>query len=52
MKVKVGVVGLGFMGSAHARVYSKLNDCELVAICDSNPEKKHLANAYNCKFFE
>jgi UDP-N-acetylglucosamine 3-dehydrogenase len=52
MKVKVGVVGLGFMGSAHARVYNKLEDCELVGICDSNPEKKHLAKAYNCKFFE
>jgi UDP-N-acetylglucosamine 3-dehydrogenase len=52
MKVKVGVVGLGFMGSAHARVYRKMKDCELVAICDSNPEKKHLAQAYKCKFFE
>ena len=52
MKVKVGVVGLGFMGSAHARVYSNLKDCELVGICDSNLDKKHLAKAYNCKFFE
>ena len=52
MKVKVGVVGLGFMGSAHARVYSKLKDCELVGVCDSDSEKKHLAKAYNCKFFE
>jgi len=52
MKVKVGVIGLGFMGSAHARVYNKLKDCELIAICDSNSEKKHLAKTYNCKFFE
>ena len=52
MKIKVGVVGLGFMGSAHARVYNKLKDCELVGICDSNPDKKHLAKAYNCKFYE
>jgi len=52
MKVKVGVVGLGFMGSAHARVYSNLKECELVGICDSNSDKKHLAKAYNCKFFE
>jgi len=50
MKVKIGVIGLGFMGSAHARVYKKLKDCELVAICDSNPEKKQLAAAYDCKF--
>jgi UDP-N-acetylglucosamine 3-dehydrogenase len=52
MKVKVGVVGLGFMGSAHARVYNKLKECELVGICDSNLDKKHLAKMYNCKFFE
>ncbi len=52
MKVKVGVIGLGFMGSAHARVYSQLKDCELVGICDSNSEKKQLAKMYNCKFCE
>ena len=52
MKVKVGVIGLGFMGSAHARVYSKLKDCALVGICDSNSDKKHLAKMYNCKFCE
>ena len=52
MKVKVGVIGLGFMGSAHARVYSKLKECELVGICDSNSDKKHLAKTYSCKFFE
>jgi UDP-N-acetylglucosamine 3-dehydrogenase len=50
--VKVGVVGLGFMGSAHARVYSQLEDCELVAVCDSNREKKHIAKTYKCKFFD
>jgi UDP-N-acetylglucosamine 3-dehydrogenase len=50
MKTKVGVIGLGFMGSAHARVYSKLNDCELVGICDSDPEKRSLAEMYGCSF--
>jgi UDP-N-acetylglucosamine 3-dehydrogenase len=52
MTVKVGVVGLGFMGSAHARVYSKLKECELIGVCDSNSDKKHLAKMYNCNFFE
>jgi UDP-N-acetylglucosamine 3-dehydrogenase len=51
MTVKVGVIGLGFMGSAHARIYSKLKNCKLVGICDSIKEKKHLAEVYNCKFF-
>lgn len=38
------------MGLAHARVYKKLKDCELVAICDSNPGKRQLGEDYNCKF--
>ena len=50
MKTKIGVIGLGFMGSAHARIYKKLKDCELVAVCDKDPEKNYLAKLYNCKF--
>jgi UDP-N-acetylglucosamine 3-dehydrogenase len=52
MKVKVGVIGLGFMGSAHARVYAKMKDCDLIGICDTNSDKKYVAKMYNCKFFE
>jgi UDP-N-acetylglucosamine 3-dehydrogenase len=52
MKVKVGVIGLGLMGSAHVRVYSRLEGCELVGICDSAGSKKYLAEKYGCKFFE
>ena len=52
MKLKVGVIGLGFMGSAHARVYNQLKKCELVGICDTNPNKKHIAKLYDCKFYE
>jgi len=52
VKVKVGVVGLGFMGSAHARVYSQLKKCKLIGLCDNNPEKRYLAETYRCKFFE
>lgn len=51
MKVKIGVVGLGFMGSAHARVYSRLKECELVGMCDSDSAKRRLAEIYHCKFF-
>jgi UDP-N-acetylglucosamine 3-dehydrogenase len=52
MTIRVGVVGLGFMGSAHVRVYSQLEGCELVGVCDSSPNKKHLAEQYGCKYFE
>jgi UDP-N-acetylglucosamine 3-dehydrogenase len=50
--IKVGVIGLGFMGSAHARVYSQLKECELVGVCDKDRTKKQLAKMYNCKFFD
>jgi UDP-N-acetylglucosamine 3-dehydrogenase len=40
------------MGSAHARVYAKMKYCDLVGICDTNSNKKHVAKMYNCKFFE
>lgn len=52
MKLKVGVIGLGFMGSAHARVYNQLRECKLIGICDTNPVKKYLAEKYRCRFFE
>ena len=52
VKLKVGVIGLGFMGSAHARVYNRLDECKLVGICDVNLARKYLAEQYHCKFFE
>ncbi|NQT90661.1 MAG: Gfo/Idh/MocA family oxidoreductase [Candidatus Omnitrophica bacterium] len=33
-KLKVGVVGVGALGSIHARIYSELESVELVGICD------------------
>ena len=51
MTVKVGVIGLGFMGSAHARVYKKLRNSQLIAICDSDPQKKQVAEDYSCNFY-
>ncbi|MBI5144229.1 MAG: Gfo/Idh/MocA family oxidoreductase [Candidatus Omnitrophica bacterium] len=38
-KIKVGVVGVGHLGSIHAKVYSRLDNVKLVGICDCNLEK-------------
>ncbi|MDD5617534.1 MAG: Gfo/Idh/MocA family oxidoreductase [Candidatus Omnitrophica bacterium] len=38
-KLRVGVVGLGRLGSIHARVYQELDSVELVGICDTSSEK-------------
>lgn len=35
-KVKVGIVGVGHLGSIHAKVYSKIDNAELVGVCDCN----------------
>ena len=33
-KIKVAVIGTGYLGSLHAKIYSGLKDCSLEAICD------------------
>jgi len=35
-KIRIGVVGLGRLGSIHAKIYSTLENVELAGICDSN----------------
>ena len=35
-KVRAAVIGVGHLGSIHAKVYSKLNNVELVGVCDCN----------------
>ena len=51
MKVKIGIIGAGVMGSHHARIYSQTQDCKLIGICDTDPTKKRIAERYPCKFF-
>ncbi len=49
--IKVGVIGVGQMGQHHARNYSSMRGVKLVAISDTNPEKKKIADEYGCKFY-
>ena len=37
--VRVGVIGVGHLGYHHARLYSELEGCELVGVCDTDPER-------------
>lgn len=39
MKVRFGVMGYGFMGHVHVEKLMKRNDCEVIAVCDTNQEK-------------
>jgi predicted dehydrogenase len=48
-KIRTAVVGAGKMGGIHAKVYSQLPDCELVAVVDTDGQKaKTLADKYAC----
>jgi len=38
-KLKVGVVGVGYLGRFHALIYSRMDSVELVGVNDSNPEQ-------------
>ena len=35
--IRVGVIGVGHLGSIHAKIYKESPNCQLVGVCDSNP---------------
>ena len=35
--VRIGIMGLGFMGRMHIAAYEKIGDCKIVAVADRNP---------------
>ena len=46
----VAVIGTGFWGKNHARVFKELEETKLVAICDINAERaKNAANQFGIK---
>ena len=51
-KLGVAVIGTGFWGKNHARVYKELASTELVAICDVNAERaKNIADQFGVKAY-
>jgi predicted dehydrogenase len=52
VSIKVGVIGVGYLGRHHARVYSELEDVELVAVVDTDIEKaKEIAGKYGSRTY-
>ena len=37
-KTKVAIIGVGYLGRQHARIYSELDSVDLVGVVDKNPE--------------
>ena len=51
-KNKVGVVGVGYLGQHHARIYSELKDCELVGVADVSVERaREIAKKFKTQAF-
>lgn len=51
-KIKVGVIGLVDLGQHHARVYSQLEEVNLIAVADLNEKKgRKVAQRYGCKYY-
>src|SRR3989338_8048092 len=51
-KLKVAVIGVGYLGERHARIYSELPEAELVAVVDTDAERaKKIAALYGCRAF-
>lgn len=49
MPVRVGVIGVGYLGQHHARIYSEMGDAELVAIVDIDDKRADaFAEKYGC----
>lgn len=49
--LRMGVIGLGFMGAYHARVWSELPNVELIAVTDLDPQVgAPLASQLGCAF--
>jgi len=51
--IRVGVVGVGYLGKEHARIYSKLPGCVLAGIVDSNLKTAEvIGRKVGCPFFD
>ena len=50
-KINIGVIGSGYMGSLHARIYSEIDNTELCSVCDIDKRKsKMLAERFNVNY--
>jgi len=50
--INIGVVGVGYLGSLHARVYSQLKNVNLSCICDIDKKRaKKIAKRYRVWYF-
>lgn len=52
MAVRVGVIGVGYLGQHHARIYSEIEEAELVALVDIDEKRADASAAkYGCEAY-
>ena len=51
-KVKTAVIGVGYLGKEHARIYRELETCELVGVSDADASRKEIADAHGVPFYK
>lgn len=52
MPVRIGVIGVGYLGRHHARIYSELKEAELMAVADADSGRAgEIAGTYGCRSF-
>ncbi len=53
MLLRVGVIGVGYLGQHHARIFAGLDDVELAGVADVNKARAdEIAAAYGCASFD
>lgn len=51
-KIKVGVVGVGYLGQHHARIYSEMQAADLVGVVDIDPDRANaIAAQTGCRAY-
>ncbi len=50
--IKVAVIGVGYLGQHHARIYSSIPECQLVGVVDINEKRgKEIAEHFHSKHY-
>lgn len=52
MVLKAAVIGVGYMGRNHARIYAGMDNVELVAVADASEDAAELAKRYKVPFYK
>jgi len=50
-KIRLGIIGLGYIGKVHAEALRKIEDCDLVAVCDADEKNKSAAEALETGYY-